>query len=76
MRKAINGWNTFKHADLTVIGHYHQLRDFGDSVVNGSLVGYDSFALSIKARFEPPRQGFFLIDSERGKVSMPAIWVD
>ena len=32
---------------------------------NGSLIGFNAYALSIKARFEPPQQAFFLIDAER-----------
>jgi hypothetical protein len=76
MRKAAMAWNTFKHADITVIGHWHQFKDFGDVVVNGSLIGYNAYALSIKARYEPPRQGFFLIDAEHGKRLVSPIHVE
>lgn len=75
LRKAIDAWNDFHEADITVIGHWHQFADFGDVVVNGSLIGYNAFALSIKARFEQPRQGFFLIDQRYGKRLTTPIYV-
>lgn len=67
MRKAVDGWNDFKHADITCIGHYHQCKDFGDSVINGSLIGFNAFALSIKARYEKAAQMMFLLDKKYGK---------
>lgn len=67
LRKAIDSWNVSKHADITCIGHYHQLLDESFAVVNGSLIGYNAYAQSIKARFEPPRQGLFLICRDEGK---------
>ena len=45
-------------------------------VSNGSLIGYNEYALSIKAKYEPPQQAFFLIDAERGKRHSTPIWVD
>lgn len=67
-RKAVDAWNRTRHADVTVIGHYHQwMGDNADLVVNGSLIGYNAYAQSIKASFEPPRQGFFVLDPDRGK---------
>lgn len=76
LRKAIGQWNRFKHADLTLMGHFHQFTDLSDAVVNGSLIGYNAFALRIRADYEPPQQGFFLIDRERGKREVSPIWVD
>ncbi len=76
LRKATDSWDTFKEADLTVIGHWHQFVDYGYALVNGSLIGFNAYALSVKARFEPPRQAFFLIDKERGKTLVAPIWVE
>ena len=68
MRKAVDAWNEERKADITVIGHYHQwIGDHHDMVVNGSLIGYNAYAQSIKARRQDPRQGLFLVDPERGK---------
>lgn len=67
VNKAIAQWNKARHADLDVFGHFHQCRDGGNFVCNGSLIGYNAFALSIKADFEPPKQQLFLIDKKRGR---------
>lgn len=67
VNKAIAQWNKAKHADLDVFGHFHQARDGGNFLSNGSLIGYNAFALSIKADFEPPKQQLFLLDKKRGR---------
>jgi hypothetical protein len=67
VNKAIAQWNKARKADLDVFGHFHQMRDGGNFICNGSLIGYNTFALSIKADYEPPRQALFMIDSKRGK---------
>ncbi len=76
LRKATDAWDQFRDADLTVMGHYHQFVDFGYALVNGSLIGFNPYALSIKARFEVPRQAFFLMDRDRGKSLVAPIWVE
>lgn len=76
VNKAIAQWNKGRNCDLDVFGHFHQLRDGGNFVCNGSLIGYNSFALSIKADFEPAKQSFFLVDSKRGKTLQAPIWLD
>lgn len=63
--KSISQWNKGKYASLDCFGHFHQIKDGGNFVTNGSLVGYNDFALRIKADFEKPKQLFFLIDTER-----------
>jgi hypothetical protein len=75
IRKAIAKWQTVRNAHATAMGHYHQEYFLRDLLVNGSLIGYNSYALSIAAPYEDPRQSFFLVDSRRF-ISMPAtIWV-
>lgn len=76
LSKALSKWNSVRHADHTIIGHWHQLKDFDDGIVNGSLIGYNAFALSIKAQYEPPRQGFLFIDRDRGKQGLMPIYVE
>lgn len=76
VNKAIAQWNKGRRCDLDVFGHFHQLRDGGNFVCNGSLIGYNSFALSIKADYEPAKQAFFLIDKKRGKTLQAPIWLD
>jgi len=67
VNKAIAQWNKGRHADLDVFGHFHQLRDGGNFICNGSLIGYNAFALSIKADYEKPKQALFLMDKKRGR---------
>lgn len=70
--KAISQWQKIKHADLDCFGHFHQVKDGGNFLCNGSLIGYNAFALAIKADYERPKQLFFLIDKKRGRtVSCP-----
>lgn len=63
--KAISQWDKAKRADLDVFGHFHQMKDGGKFISNGSLVGYNDFALMIKADYEKPKQVFFIINHER-----------
>lgn len=76
INKAIDRWNDYIPADITCIGHFHQYMSLPYAVTNGSLIGYNEFALAIKAKYEPPQQAFFLVDSERGKRNSTRIWVD
>jgi hypothetical protein len=73
INKAINQWNKLRHAYLDILGHFHTFRDGGNFIVNGSLCGYNAFAISIKADFEEPRQCFMLIDKKRGKTIVAPI---
>ncbi len=77
MNKAIAQWNSSRRpADYDVCGHWHQFMDTGTAIVNGSLIGYSAYALGIKARFERPKQAFFLLDSKRGKTVVAPIIVE
>lgn len=79
LNKAIAQWDVAKRADLTVLGHFHQLMlDGGPFIANGSLIGYNTYAQAIKARFEEPRQAFWLIHARNGgtKSVCAPIWLD
>lgn len=76
INKAIAGWDSTGHADLTVMGHFHKFFDGGNFIVNGSMIGYNAYALSIKASFEKPKQALFLIDKKRGKTMTCPIMFD
>ncbi len=72
--KAISQWNKGRVTDLDVFGHYHSAKDGGSFLLNGSLIGYNAFALQCKCDFEKPKQVFFLMDSTRGKtITCPII---
>lgn len=75
-RKAVAQWQKVRHADLWHFGHFHTYYDFEDICGNGSLVGYDEFAMGIKASPEPPCQAFYLLDENRGKTCKCPLWVE
>lgn len=73
--KALARYDTVRRADLSVLGHFHQLTSLTDLIINGSLCGYSEYSLTIGARFEPPAQAFTILDPLRFKsVNMP-LWV-
>jgi len=76
--KKIAGWNSGSPApaNLDVIGHFHRVMDGGSFIVNGSLIGFNSYALSIGAAYEPPQQVCFWIDSKRGKTMTGRLYVE
>jgi hypothetical protein len=76
VNKAIAQWNKARHADLDVFGHFHQQRDGGNFVVNGSLIGYNAFAMSIKADYEQPKQALFLMDKKRGRTCLWPLFLE
>ncbi len=64
--KAISQWDKQIRADWTFFGHFHQLKDGGNFVSNGSLIGFSPYAIRIKADYEKPKQAFLILDKERG----------
>lgn len=73
VNKAIAQWNKGIRADIDVFGHWHQSKMDGHFISNGSLIGYNAYAISIKADYEDPQQIFFLIDKERGRTVIAPI---
>lgn len=74
VNKAISQWDRLKTADLDVFGHYHQFIASKKFICNGSLIGYNPFALQIKAEPEPPQQAFFLLNERYGRtITCPII---
>lgn len=61
--KAIAQWNKAKKADLDIMGHFHQLKNGGNFICNGSLIGWSAYCVRIKADFERPLQKFFMFAS-------------
>lgn len=75
--KAIAEWNKDpkQAADLDVMGHWHQCRWYGSAILNGSLIGYNTFAQQIKAVPETPYQTAFTVHPGRGLGSVHRVWV-
>lgn len=66
-RKRKREQSTASPYDVLIMGHWHQLIDMGNAVVNGSLKGYDEYAFINNFPFEPPRQAFWLTDPTYGR---------
>lgn len=61
-------------ADYNVLGHYHQCSmPTKDSLMTGAFCGYDVYAQTIGASFEPPMQAYRLLDSKYGFTSFNPI---
>jgi hypothetical protein len=73
--KAVPAWDDVRYAHYHHVGHWHQLRDYGRVLVNGSLIGYGPYSQWIRAPFEAPQQLFYLLDSQRGKCHVTPLWV-
>lgn len=76
VNKAIANWNTIETADLDCFGHFHQQFFGGNFICNGSLIGWNAYAVAIKAKYEKPRQAFFLVNHARKEVTdLCPVWV-
>lgn len=62
----IEEFNIARAADIDCFGHFHQFLDGGNFIMNGSLIGYNPFAIAIGASYEPPKQALFFIHSKYG----------
>jgi hypothetical protein len=76
LNKAIAAWNTVRKADVDVLGHWHCLQSSGNYFLNGSVVGYGAYSLFVKAPYEPPKQGLFLVEPGRKKTDEFPIFLD
>lgn len=75
INKATAQWDKVKPCHYHHFGHFHQYLDLGQTLINGSLIGYGAYSMSIKATPEPPQQGFYILDKRRGKTVKCPIWV-
>lgn len=75
INKAIAAWDRSIRADLTCMGHWHQLTFASKCLVNGSLIGPSAYTVRIKAEMETAQQAFALIDSRRGVCQQTPVWV-
>lgn len=75
INKSIAQWDLARKCDYHNFGHWHQYIDTGRVAMNGSVIGFNAYGMSIKATPEPPQQAFYLLDSKRGKTAKCPIWV-
>lgn len=65
--KSIDKWNKSFRAAYDFFGHLHTYLVHHHIFSNGSMVGYNAYACEeLKAEFQPPMQGFSVIDTDNG----------
>ena len=74
--KAIAKDQVAKKYDCLVIGHFHQQFDGGRFVVNGSVIGYNKYAIDHHFEYEEPKQAFFLIDDKGRRIQMTQVFLN
>lgn len=76
VEKAIAAWNKARVADLDIFGHWHTSQQNPKWVSNGSLIGFNAYAISIKASYELPQQTYFLFDKKRGRTGTWPVFLE
>jgi len=68
LNKYIMRLDQTQKADYTTLHHWHSLKMISDcnTSINGSLVGFNSYAASCGFAYEPAQQAFQILDSKRG----------
>lgn len=62
--------------DMAIIGHFHTSIFTKKFIVNGSLKGYDAYAMGHGLDFEPPQQTMIILNQKRGFTSYTPIFMD
>lgn len=77
LKKWILRENVVIKTDMSWIGHWHQYIVLNKVRVNGSLIGYNSYARAFGFEPEPPKMQFQLLDKKRGyTLNNPIILTD
>jgi len=76
LKKAIGEWNKGKQADVDVLNHFHTSLFTHRIIINGSLIGYNAFALGNKFEYEQPQQNLFLTHKTKGLTIFSPIYYD
>ena len=58
---------TFKQ-DKIYLGHFHTCVSIPNAVVNGSIIGYNAFAMTNGFEFEEPAQQYEVFDTNIGQL--------
>lgn len=61
-------WQKIFKQDKIFLGHYHTNVSIPTATVNGSIIGYNAFALSNGMGYEEPAQQYEVYDSEIGQL--------
>lgn len=69
-------WDRTFNQDKIYLGHFHSCTSIPNAVVNGSIIGFNSFALSNGFPCEKPAQMYEVYDTERGLLLTRQIYCD
>lgn len=69
-------WDRTFSQDKIYLGHFHTCVSIPNATVNGSIIGFNSFALSNGFTYEEPAQMYEVFDSERGLLLTRKIYCD
>lgn len=69
-------WDRTFGQDKIYLGHFHSCVSIPNATVNGSIIGFNSFALSNGFTYEEPAQMYEVFDSERGLLLTRKIYCD
>lgn len=61
-------WQKIFNQDKIFLGHYHTCVSIPAATVNGSIIGYNAFALSNGMGYEEPAQQYEVFDSKVGQL--------
>lgn len=61
-------WTKIFHQDRIYLGHFHSCTSIPNAAVNGSIIGYNSFALTNGFEYQEPCQYYEVIDSKLGQL--------
>lgn len=62
--------------DKAFIGHWHSLINTPEVAVNGSVIGFNSYAFNLGFKYEPPQQLLYLLNEKRGYINHQPIYLD
>ena len=76
VNKAIARWNTGLEADFDFFGHWHQHQVNWRWVCCGASVGFNEFAVRIRAAYQPPTQTIALMNKRTGRPIVLPMFVE
>ena len=69
-------WGRTFQQDKIFLGHFHSITSIPNAVVNGSIIGYNTFSLTNGFPCERPMQYYVVYDSEIGELLERKIYCD
>ena len=76
LKKRLAASSQGKPYDTLILGHWHQTMWRPHVIVNGSLVGYNEYAIQGNFGYDAPKQMMWLTNARFGPVSPMEIWCE